>query len=160
MAITTVADVQTQTGRVFTADEQTRITQLIPAAERYVKRQAGRVFYDAIDPASDASQDWLLVVSLLVEAQLVLDDPEVKAALHGPYQSEKVVDYSYTLKSQTAGAVTTDPRIAEILNAYRDVGALAGLSFALAGPTRAAAVPATADDLTRWPWTSEGAEQP
>ena len=136
--ITTVADVEAYTGRDYTTAEETRVTTMIPWAERYVARKAGRVFYDAAAPESDASLDWRLVVAMVVERMLLQDDAEVKAVRHGRYQSEQLGDYRYTLRDATAaeGALDSDPQIAELLAHYRRVSVPPLASVLLAAPSR------------------------
>ena|GEM_PF-2854851 len=135
------------TGQTFTVAEQTRLTTLIPFAERDLARWTGRVFYDALLPASDASQDWLLATALISAQYLHDENPEVRAALQGPYQSEKLGDYSYTVR---AGSVTldADPRVAAIIAAYR---VLTFVGLVVNGPTRVA-VPVYDADLSRGLW--------
>lgn len=141
--ITTVTDVQTMTGVAYTEPQKTRLTQLIPLAERYVKRRTGQVFYDATDVASDASEDWLLVVSLVADRLLNDEDVEVRAARLGPFQSERMTgaqgEYSYTLKAGGALLLDADPRIAELIAAYQQTPALVPLlGMVINGPTRVA----------------------
>lgn len=146
MALTTIANVADFTGQVFTAAQDVRLTTLIPIAERQVARLAGSVFYDAADVAGDASQDWLLAVSLVAEQMLRNEDPAVRAALAGPFQSENFGgEYSYSIKSG-AGKVGVDPAVLDIIARYRTSPALAGV--VTSGPTRIA--PVIADpDLSR-----------
>lgn len=135
-AFTLASDVVTLTGTAYSVDQQTRMTSvLIPRAERYVKRVVGRTFYDAADRTTDASQDWLLVVSLIVEHYLFDEDPEQKEVALGPYQSEKLGDYSYTLKSGAgaSSSIEGDPRIAELLATYQEPSVPA---MVVNGPTR------------------------
>ena len=150
LPITTVADVEAYTGQDYTTAEETRVTTMIPWAERYVARKAGRVFYDAATPTSDASLDWRLVVAMVVERMLLQDDPEVKAVQHGPYQSEQLGDYRYTLREARAAeaALDSDPQIAELLAYYRRVSVPPLASVLLAAPSRVA-TPVVDADVSR-----------
>jgi hypothetical protein len=149
---TTAADVATFTGQTFTVAQVTRLGVLIPLAERWVKYTAGVDFYDATDEDSDASQDWLLVVSLVAEAMLRSEDPAVRAAMMGPFQSEHLGDYSYTVKAGSSGFVAFFDGLAwEIIGRYRTASTLLGL--VVNGPTRIA--PAVVDydvDVSRSTW--------
>ena len=149
MPFTTPADVAAFTGAVYTVAQQTRLATLIPFAERYVARRAGQVFYAVSAPAGDASQDWLLVVSLVAQAYLYAEDAETRSALLGPFASEKLGDYSYTMKdgaTMAAQFLDGDPRIAEIISAYALMPALLGV--VVNGPTRVA-VPVFDPDVSR-----------
>ena len=148
---TTPTDVATFTGQTFTDAQITRMAVLIPRAERWIRQVVGVDFYEASDVASDASQDWLLATSLVVEHYLHDEDPKVKAAAAGVYQSEKLGDYSYTLKdaaSMSSGA--NDAQIAALLAPYMTV-TVPGL--VMNGPTRVA--PPVCDpewDVSRGQW--------
>lgn len=145
MPITTVADVTTFTGRAFSADEEQRLLVLIPIAERRIARFVGRVFHDAADPTGDASQDWLLAVSLTAEQMLRDEDPAVRAVRQGPFQSESFGgDHSYTVKSSVASEF--DPSVMALLAVYRTGSLLT--SVIASGPTRVA-VPVFDADVSR-----------
>lgn len=151
--ITTVDDVEAQTGQSYTTAQQTRLGDvLIGRAERYVRDAAGYVFYVDGDPEADASQDWLLAVSLVADGMLRAEDPAIRAALLGPYQSERLGDYQYTLKTGEAQAAGYDARVWEIIARYRDSSALVGL--VVNGPTRVATPVYDAEvDVSRGLWS-------
>lgn len=150
MAYATPADVAAVTGVTYTAAQNTRLTALIPQAERFVARLAGQVFYDPAAATSDASQDWLTAVALVADAYLASEDSEAREARMGPFQSEKLGDYSYTLKGQSVPQVS-DPRVMEIIAPYLVLSALSGV--VVNGPAREAAVTVEAgDDVSRIWW--------
>jgi len=134
------------TGQTFTAAQTTRLATLIPIAERDLARWTGRVFYDSLVTASDASQDWLLATSLIAARYVHDEDPEVRAALLGPYQSEKLGDYGYTVRPEQTSL--SDPRVAAIVAAYR---VLTFVGLVVNGPTRVA-VPVYDADVSRGIW--------
>lgn len=138
MPITTVEQAEAQTGLTYTTAQQARLTSVLLArAERFVRDQAGLVFYVDGDADADASQDWLLAVSLVADGMLRAEDPETRAALLGPYQSERLGDYQYTLKSGAGASIGDyDPRVWEIISRYRVVAPL--IALVVNGPTRMA----------------------
>ncbi len=144
MTITTAVD-YTAYAADTTAFDSERVRYWLPVAERWVARQAGRVFYDAAAPESDASQDWRLVVCMVVEHYLRAESPERLAAANSPYKQLTRTDggtsKSYTVKddvmASVADALLTDARIAEIIAAYTLVPATpVATGVVLAGPTR------------------------
>lgn len=76
---------------------------------------------EALDPElrTDASKDWILATSIITESLLLRDDPETRAAIGGPYQSERLGDYSYTMRTRDAlTQIWKDPRLRPILAKY------------------------------------------
>lgn len=150
--ITTFEDVEQQLGQTYTEVQEARLTDvLIGRAERFVRDAAGYVFYVNGDPEADASQDWLLAVSLVADGMLRAEDPTIRAAVLGPYSSEKLGDYSYTLKSGTAAETAYDARVWTIIARYKETSALVGL--VVNGPTRVATPAYDAEvDVSRGLW--------
>lgn len=136
--ITTLDDVEAQTGQSYTTVQQARLTDVLLArAERYVRDETGLVFYVDGNADADASQDWLLAVSLVADGMLRAENPKTLAEALGPYQSEKFGDYSYTLKDGASASIADyDPRVWEIIGRYRVGSSLVGL--VVNGPTRIA----------------------
>lgn len=136
--ITTVTDYEDATGTTVT--DEARVVVLLGRAERYLNRIAGRVWYDAAAPASDASQDWLLAASLVAERSLQQDGSGHKAAVYGAFKAERIGDYSYELRDGKlpVGMLDPDPRVDEILKTYRyvNIGPLAAVL--VAAPSRIA----------------------
>lgn len=123
MAFTTVADLKIHTDVVYTLEEEARLVGFLDSAERWLVRQVGRRFYDAADRDADESKDWIEATVLLTDQRWRLAvDAAARAALTGPYQSEKMGDYSYTLRSDLLAPLTPEPRVREIIDHYRPGG--------------------------------------
>lgn len=157
MSFTLLADFTTHTGGTYTAAEQTRLGVLLDEAERELVRATNWRFYDVADRTTDASRDWIDGTVLLAERAWELErDPEARAAALGPFASEHLGDYSYTLqgKGETAVGVAADARVAAIVERYRRrVRPLALTAMALAGPSRVApAVYDPDEDISRAVW--------
>lgn len=104
----------------------------LPAAERWVARQAGRDFYDAAAPTGDASEDWKLVVSLVVAAWRRAEMAQVarlaasdSSAVKSVTETDDGVTQTITYRDPSVAVAVTsvdpfaaDPRIAEIIAAY------------------------------------------
>ncbi len=135
MAYTTTSDYAQIVGDLD--DDLTRAAIWLPSAERWVARQAGRVFYDAAAPTGDASEDWKLVTSLVVyawrraEIAHAYQFAAAQSSSDGTgIQSRTITDdgttKSITYRSPSAAVsisasvnpLVADPRIAEILAAY------------------------------------------
>lgn len=162
MSLTALTDFQAYTGLTYTATEEARIIYWLDRAERYLLRQAGRVWYDAAAPTGDASEDWKLATAMVAERLFLQETPEIKAALTGPYQSEKLGDYSYTLRdgaAQSTGRLDPDWRVDEILRTYRLLNATPFAAMTLAAPSRVAEPVYDADVDDTSTWSLEGGER-
>ena len=117
----TSQDVVLITGQTLDADALIRLdTVLLPAIERAMARRAGWMFFDATDPASPASQDWLLAAATWAVTWLASEAAEVMAARAGALKSETFLEYSYTLKSASDLPDPTVPPalVMQLLAAY------------------------------------------
>lgn len=162
MPYTTVSDYDAYRGTA-TADPE-RVAYWLPIAEREIARLAGTVFYDTSNTASDASQDWIVAVSLAVDLHLSAESTEARAAAASPYRSYSVADQgtseSYTLKesiAQSTNLVAGDPRILAIVSAYQLLpSAFDGVGFVLGTPPGAetATLEGAERDVSRqvWAW--------
>ncbi len=136
-----------------------RVNYWLPVAERWIARQAGRVFYDAAAPDSDASQDWRLVVCMVVEQYLRAESPERRALANSPYKQLTRTDggtsKSYTLRDDVfvdvSATLLNDARILEIIAAYTVVPTTpVATGVVLAGPARARkSTGGCSDDVSR-----------
>lgn len=134
MAHTTLNDYIEYAGEGYDASKDARITYYIPIAERDLVRRVGVDFYDASDPTSNASQDWIFVTCALVDYYLLYDDAELRADAAGPYKSKRLGDYAFTLRDDM-WTPYRDPRIRDIISDYDTVGSASSLFFITAvGP--------------------------
>lgn len=118
-----------------TVSDPTRAAALIPFAERELARLAGRLFYDATDRTTAASQDWIEATALLVEQRLADESESVRAARLGAFQSETIEGYSYRVKDAVLTGTVIPPRVLAIVQAYRLTG-YTPLALRVSGPTR------------------------
>lgn len=144
----TYDDVRQQLGVTYDAGTEARVTStLIPRAERRLRDLTGCDFYDTLDPLSDASQDWLLGVAILVDHELHQESQAIRDARGSPFQTERLDgpagSYQYTLKKAAPGT-SDDPfdALPPALHAIvlaNDCRGIADYSTMLVvGPTRAA----------------------
>jgi hypothetical protein len=136
MAHTTVNDFEDYAGQLYDAPAQARIAMLIPRAERKLRLRVGQDFW-LLDPTTypEAKADWVYATCVVTDWLLVLDDPETRDASVGPYQSERLGDYSYTLRDSLpdkAWTIWKDMRIRDILVEYSTLRTGGDLVFATA----------------------------
>lgn len=139
MTYTTLADYEDYAGEVFDAAGALRVTRMLSLAERMLARRAGTVFYvdgdELLAPGlrSDASKDWIYVTCVITDWMLVYDDKDIRADLAGPYRSERLGDWSMTLRD---GMWTpfSDIRIWGILRTYRTTVAASNRYITAVGP--------------------------
>jgi hypothetical protein len=141
MAFTTIQDVEAFNNTSYTPDQAARVDLWIDVAERDLRSTNAGAWYIQEDRDSDASQDWLLAVAILVDLLLQREDPAIKAALQSPYSSEKMGDYSYSLKDNLRGdrnLLVTDPRLRAIIARYNERSGRVPGGLVTASPTREA----------------------
>jgi hypothetical protein len=121
MAHTTVADFEAYAGETYDADVQTRIAFWLPIAERKLARRVGQDFYTLEDPAPE---DWVFATCVIADWLWTTGETEDREALVGPYKSERLGDYAYTLKDSVdettdkRWSIWKDPRLTDILALY------------------------------------------
>jgi hypothetical protein len=143
MTHTTTSDFAAYTGQVYTGAQTARLASLLDRAERLIVRRIGVDFFTAGDEVlapdarSGASKDWVEATSIVTEYLFLNDNPDARADVVGPYHSERIGDYSYTLRNKDeAVGVFSDATLRSILSTYRANRTGPGYTvFTTAGPT-------------------------
>lgn len=133
---TTVSDFESYAGQTYDTAGRARITQLLPRAERKLRLRVGQDFW-LLDPTAypDAVADWVYATCVVTDWLLVLDDVETRDAVVGPYKSERLGDYAYTMRDEAddkAWTIWKDMRIKDILIEYSTLRTGGDLVFAAA----------------------------
>jgi hypothetical protein len=83
-----------------------------------------------------ASQDWIEATSIITEFLFLNDTPDAREDTLGPYKSERIGDYSYTLRDKRDEiGVFSDATLKMILATYRTNREGPGYAtFTTAGP--------------------------
>lgn len=140
---TTLADFQEYAGDSYDSTQDARITRMLPLAERMLVRRVGSDFF--VD-ATDAGEDWIFAVCVIADWLLTYDDPEVRADIAGPYQSERLGDWAFTLRKDM-WTPFRDLRIRDIISTYGTSRAATSTFFITAvGPRTLAAEIAEASE--------------
>lgn len=119
MAHTTVSDFIDYAPEAFDAATQDRVEYWLPIAERKLARRVGQDFYGLDDTAT---ADWIFATCVITDWLVTMGSAENRATMVGPYQSERLGDYAYTLKDsreEYRWSIWSDQRIRDILALYR-----------------------------------------
>ena len=131
MAHTTLNDYIDYAGADYDPSLATKITQTIPVAERMLERRVGVDFYGV---SAQATEDWIYATCVIVDYLLVYGDKNAAADRAGPYKSERLGDYAFTLRDDM-WTPYQDFRIRDILAEYSTHGPLPNILFITAvGP--------------------------
>jgi hypothetical protein len=128
---TSLADYTQFAGDQYESSQDSRVLYYLPIAERSLLRRVGTDFYEAGTPAGE---DWIFTVCVLTDWFLIYDDPDTRADLGGPYQSERLGDWAFTLRKDM-WTPYRDLRIRDIIETYTTNSTLSGIMFITAvGP--------------------------
>lgn len=111
---TTLEDFAEYAGESYSSSQDARIERMLPLAERMLLRRVQTDFYVA---GTDAGEDWIFAICVIADFLMTYDDPEVRADIAGPYQSERLGDWAFTLRKDM-WTPFQDLRIRSIIRQY------------------------------------------
>lgn len=131
--VTTLADYEAVNRTLVPTELREHVEAALVSAEDDLLREVGYTFWED-GPDSTAGRDWKRCAAWRAAEYIESTDPEYRAAVAGPFQSETIGRYSYTLRQPTSNMLD-NPRYRRILDYYVGVRST-GVAYYGAGPAR------------------------